>query len=107
VCIAIFITFKELANHKNINFHFHAEHPAILAWFDKEKLEMVLNNIISNSFKYIGQGNEISVSVSRQITDKHPQGRACIKIKDNGIGIPKKHLGNIFDWFNGERIREQ
>ncbi|HTJ50149.1 MAG TPA: two-component regulator propeller domain-containing protein [Cyclobacteriaceae bacterium] len=96
----IFITFKELANHKNINFHFHAEHPAIMVWFDKEKLEMVLNNIISNSFKYIGQGNEISVSVSRHVTDKHPKGRACIKIKDNGIGIPKKHLGNIFDWFN-------
>ncbi len=96
----IFITFKELANHKNINFHFHAEHPAIMAWFDKEKFEMILNNIISNSFKYIGQGNEISVSVSKQVTDKHPQGRAVIRIKDNGIGIPKKHLGNIFDWFN-------
>ncbi|MEO7992513.1 MAG: two-component regulator propeller domain-containing protein, partial [Chryseolinea sp.] len=96
----IFITFKELANHKNINFHFHAEHAAIMTWFDKEKLEMVLNNLISNSFKYIGKGNEISVSISKQVTDKHPQGRAVIRIKDNGIGIPKKHLGNIFDWFN-------
>jgi signal transduction histidine kinase/ligand-binding sensor domain-containing protein/DNA-binding response OmpR family regulator len=95
----VYITFKELANHKNIKFHFHAEQPVIMLWFDKEKLEMVLNNILSNSFKYIGKGNEINIHVSKHITDKHPLGRTCIKIKDNGVGIPKKHLGNIFDWF--------
>lgn len=92
-------TFRELANHKNIRFHFHADQPEIMLWFDREKIEMVLNNIISNSFKYIGKGNEIGVSVSRQVNDKFPQGRACIKIRDNGMGIPRKHLGNIFDWF--------
>ncbi len=95
----VYITFKELANHKNIKFYFHAEQPVIMLWFDKEKLEMVLNNILSNSFKYIGKGNEISIHVGRQITDRYPNGRAIIKIRDNGIGIPKKHLGNIFDWF--------
>jgi signal transduction histidine kinase len=95
----VYITFKELANHKNIKFHFHAEQPVIMLWFDKEKLEMVLNNILSNSFKYIGKGDEINIHVGRQISDKYPGGRAIIKIKDNGIGIPKKHLGNIFDWF--------
>lgn len=95
VCIA----FRELANHKNIKFNFHAEQPVIMLWFDKEKMEMVLNNIISNSFKYIGKGDEISIYVDKQISDKYPEGRAVIKIRDNGIGIPKKHLGNIFDWF--------
>lgn len=95
----VYITFKELAHHKNIKFHFHAEQSVIMLWFDKEKLEMVLNNILSNSFKYIGKGDEINIHVSRQITDKHPNGRVIIKIRDNGIGIPKKHLGNIFDWF--------
>ena len=95
----VYITFKELANHKNIKFHFHAEQPLILLWFDKEKLEMVLNNILSNSFKYIGKGNEINIHVSRQVTDRYPHGRVVLKIKDNGMGIPRKHLGNIFDWF--------
>jgi signal transduction histidine kinase/ligand-binding sensor domain-containing protein/DNA-binding response OmpR family regulator len=94
-----FITFKELANHKNINFQFIAEQPLINLWFDREKLEMVLNNIISNSFKYIGKGDEINVTVSRQVSERYPQGRAVIRIRDNGMGIPKKHLGNIFDWF--------
>lgn len=96
----IFITFKELADHKNITFTFNADIADIGLWFDREKMEMVINNIISNSFKYIGKGNEINVSVSRQVSDRYPQGRAVIKIRDNGMGIPKRHLGNIFDWFH-------
>lgn len=95
----IYITFKELAHRKNINFNFHASEPSLMVWFDKEKLEMVVNNILSNSFKYIGKGNEISISIQKQVSEKWPQGKVSIKIKDNGIGIPKKQLGNIFDWF--------
>lgn len=96
----IFISFKELASHKNIKFNFYPEEPEILAWFDKEKIEMVLNNIISNSFKYIGKGDAISITVSRQVNEKYPEGRVVIRIRDNGIGIPRRHLGNIFDWFH-------
>jgi ligand-binding sensor domain-containing protein/signal transduction histidine kinase/DNA-binding response OmpR family regulator len=95
ICIA----FRELAIRKNIHFTFHSEEQSILAWFDKEKLEMVINNIISNSFKYIGKGNEINVSIHKKISEKYPQGRVAIRIRDNGIGIPKKQLGSIFDWF--------
>jgi signal transduction histidine kinase/ligand-binding sensor domain-containing protein/DNA-binding response OmpR family regulator len=95
----IYITFKELAVRKNIAFNFHADEPSLMAWFDKEKMEMVLNNILSNSFKYIGKGNEISISLRKQVTEKCPQGKIYIRIKDNGIGIPKKQLGSIFDWF--------
>lgn len=95
----IYISFKELAARKNIAFSFHSDQPSLYAWFDKEKLEMVLNNIISNSFKYIGKGNEISISLQKQVSEKWPQGKVSIKIKDNGIGIPKKQLGSVFDWF--------
>jgi ligand-binding sensor domain-containing protein/signal transduction histidine kinase/DNA-binding response OmpR family regulator len=96
----LYITFRELAIRKNINFHFQPEQPSIPVWFDKEKLEMVLNNVISNSFKYIGKGNEIVISVQRQVSDKYPHGKVAIKIKDNGIGIPKKQVRHIFDWFH-------
>jgi DNA-binding response OmpR family regulator len=61
---------------------------------------MVLNNIISNAFKYIGQGDEIVLSISRQTSEKYPAGRVVIKVKDNGLGIPKKYLATVFDWFN-------
>jgi signal transduction histidine kinase/ligand-binding sensor domain-containing protein/DNA-binding response OmpR family regulator len=92
-------SFKDLADKKNIRYSFQAEVPSVKVWFDSEKLEMVLTNILSNSFKYIGSGNEIGIFVSVQLSDKYPQGRIVIRIRDNGIGIPKKHLGSVFDWF--------
>ncbi|HYC85750.1 MAG TPA: response regulator, partial [Chryseosolibacter sp.] len=95
----IFETFGDLAKKKNINFTFQAAKPSINVWFDREKMEMVISNILSNSFKYIGKGNEINIHVSHQITEKYPLGRVVIKIRDNGIGIPKKDLRNVFDWF--------
>lgn len=95
----IFMMFKDLAQKKNINFTFHTDQEEINAWFDKEKLEMVITNIISNSFKYIGEGNEISIGMGTHISDKYPHGRVVIKIKDNGVGISKKHMGSIFEWF--------
>ena len=61
---------------------------------------MILNNIISNSFKYIGKGDTITITLGCQLSEKYPEGRAVIKIRDNGIGIPRKHLGNVFDWFH-------
>jgi signal transduction histidine kinase/ligand-binding sensor domain-containing protein/DNA-binding response OmpR family regulator len=93
-------TFRELADHKGLAFHVQADQPVIEAWFDREKMEMVLNNLISNSFKYIGKGTKIHVCLTTQVTDKYPQGRAVIKIKDNGVGIPRKQQGAIFDWFH-------
>lgn len=94
----IFITFKEMAIRKNIRFEFYAEQPVILTWFDKEKLEMVLNNVLSNSFKYIGQGNAVSITLKRQ-DEPGTHGKVVIEIRDNGIGIPKDQLKYIFDWF--------
>ncbi len=93
-------TFKSLAQHKNIRLQVHASQPSILLWFDKEKLEMVLNNLISNAFKYIGKGRHISIRIAVETTSQHPHGRAIISIKDDGMGISKKHQQAIFDWFH-------
>ncbi len=92
--------FRELAGKRNINFRFTAEQPSIKAVFDKEKLEMVVTNILSNAFKYIGQGNEVSVSVAEEAgSDKFPAGSVVLKIQDNGMGIPKKQINHVFEWF--------
>src|SRR5690606_20770742 len=51
-----------------------------------------------NSFKYIGKGNEISVSISVRSSETHI-GHVRMEIRDNGVGIPKEQLPYIFDWF--------
>lgn len=97
----IFITFRELAERKRIDFGFYAPDVLVLAWYDREKLEMVLNNLLSNSFKYIGKGNAITVTIrtERGNTYESQAGFVVVEVKDNGIGIPGSKLKHIFEWF--------
>ncbi len=60
---------------------------------DKEKIEQVVINIISNSIKYTPDGGKISVSLS------NTQNGVAISIKDNGIGIPEDDAKHIFERF--------
>lgn len=60
---------------------------------DRDSLERVIINIISNALKYTPTGGRIDVFSSKVYND------ICIKVVDNGIGIPKENLPNIFDRF--------
>lgn len=61
---------------------------------DKEKLEEVINNILSNALKFVNPKNGI---IKVEIADQPHS--VLIKITDNGIGIPKAKLGFIFKRF--------
>lgn len=60
---------------------------------DKDKLEQVIVNIISNAVKYTASGGKIEVFTGRIYNDLY------IKVVDNGIGIPKENLPRIFERF--------
>ena len=68
-----------------------ADVPPVLA--DKDGIEKVIINIISNSVKYTPDGGKISIYVGYVHND------AYIKIKDTGIGIPKEDIDKIFERF--------
>ena len=65
--------------------------PSVYA--DKDGIERVVLNILSNSIKYTGEGGTIKIYVGFVYND------AYIKVIDNGIGIPEKDLNRIFDRF--------
>ncbi|RAV98244.1 hybrid sensor histidine kinase/response regulator transcription factor [Pseudochryseolinea flava] len=94
----IFVNFRELANRPNVHFEFYTEEKSIYTWVDPEKIEMVVTNIVSNSFKYIGEGNAISITVKKQIEAEDTE-FVCIEVKDNGVGIEPTQIRYIFDWF--------
>ncbi len=61
---------------------------------DPHRIQVIMNNLISNSIRYSnGKSPEIEISI-----DVDPK-TASIAIKDNGIGIDKKHHKKIFDMF--------
>ena len=61
---------------------------------DKDKIEKVMLNLIFNSLKFTEPGGEVTVSCGRD------NGQVFVKVADTGIGIPKEHLGRIFERFS-------
>ena len=77
-------------NH-TVNCFVTADVPPVLA--DKDDIERVVLNILTNSIKYTKDGGEIKIYVGFVYND------AYIKIFDNGIGIPEEDLSRIFERF--------
>ncbi len=60
---------------------------------DRDQLERVLTNLISNAIKYTPDGGVI------EVFSGHLYNELYVKVKDNGIGIPKKDIARIFERF--------
>ena len=95
-CKYIFNLFESLATQKNIKFVFKSEQEQIYVFFDAEKLEEIINNLLSNAFKFTENG-VISIQIAETQIDSI--GYAKITIRDSGIGIHNQQLPYIFDRF--------
>src|SRR3546814_12314212 len=80
--------FTDEAGRRKLRFSINC--PAQLYFsFDKEKIEIVLYNLVSNSFKFTPDGG--SISLSAKISTKTEDDTSCeISITDTGIGIPEE-----------------
>ena len=89
----VYLYFREMAKSKDIKYKFKYSEEEILFPFDRNKIEIVLCNLISNSIKYCSAGDTITVEVVRQ-------GNYCvITVKDTGIGMEANNLEKIFNRF--------
>ena len=90
-------SFESLAKQKNIRLSFDSQSDELICWIDRDKLEKIINNLLSNAFKFTLSNGEISISVNR--TAGTGRESAEVKISDTGIGIPREKLNRIFDRF--------
>ena len=60
---------------------------------DRERIEQVITNIVSNAVKYTPDGGRIDL----QVGTSGPN--VFVRVTDNGIGIPEKDLPRLFDRF--------
>ncbi|SEN48426.1 cell wall metabolism sensor histidine kinase WalK [Paenibacillus sp. OV219] len=65
-----------------------------LVWLDRDQIDQVLDNLVSNAIKYTLDGGHIEIAAR-----KIEPASIAISVKDTGIGIPKRDLGRIFDRF--------
>ena len=97
-------TFIPLADSYKIAFTYSIAPDISIAYFDKNILEQVLYNLLSNAFKYTPDGG--SVSFSALLEQSSSDAVMTLRITDSGIGIPPESLPYIFDqYYKGESMR--
>ena len=89
--------FENYALEKNINFYYKISSPNEEIVIDVEKLERILFNLLSNSFKNTPVQGTISIEAS--IVFQNNVKNIKIDVVDTGKGIPKESLNNIFERF--------
>jgi PAS domain S-box-containing protein len=73
------------------------ELPQAQVMIDPEKMQLAMNNLLSNAFKYSPQGGEVSVSAT--LDSCEDQEFAVIEVKDQGMGMSPEQLSRAFERF--------
>lgn len=93
-------SFTDISEKKKIQFSFSSDIDSLEVYFDKDKIEKILFNLLSNAFKYTHDGGMVSVGLTyKQPADKESDGTLAIEVKDSGIGIPADQQEKIFERF--------
>ncbi len=103
--------FSDLARHQNINFKTIVADGFPEVWFDRQVLEKIIINLVSNSFKYTADGGSITIEAFQSYNDFKPsfqnelilknsyqsQKNIYLRVADNGIGISKESIAHLFE----------
>ncbi|RFS20705.1 hybrid sensor histidine kinase/response regulator [Chitinophaga silvatica] len=87
-------SFSDVAERQKISLLTHLPQKSLRAFFDWDKLEKILFNLLSNAFKYTSAGGSITVNVVETGGDT-----ISISVADTGMGIPKDKQERIFERF--------
>lgn len=76
------------------------EHKWLLG--DSMRLLQILNNLLSNAYKYTPAGGTICIEVQEMEQSSSSYAKLCFKVMDNGIGMSREFLARIYDSFTRE-----
>lgn len=88
-----FLFYDKLARHKDIHYTFNTEIGDKEFLYDGNYLELIINNLLSNAFKFTNEGKSITINL------KEENNNLVITVTDTGVGIPLDKQGKIFERF--------
>ena len=94
--------FKGYAEKKRLLLTFEGTSVPLNAWIDRNKIDSILHNLLSNALKYTPEGGKINVIL------EHHRSEWALTISDTGIGIPANDQKKMFKHlFRGENAVNQ
>ena len=90
---SIVFSFESLAERENISLNTSFPKEYDDAFYDKDKIDKIVSNILSNAFKYTSENGSVTVSV------EHNSNFLQLEITDTGKGIDKEDVKRIFARF--------
>ncbi len=113
----IFVAFRQHAKIKQINFKLNLEIESLMMYYDRDKLEIILVNLLSNAFKFTSQNGKVELCVGlsnvervKQLINEYDAESSSIEtfsqetrkvieieVKDNGVGVSQDQLAHVFE----------
>lgn len=87
----VLASLKPLAASQEVTIH--ADCMPLCIYENVQQMNQLLGNLITNAVKYNKTGGQVWVTVREE------EGNMVLKVRDNGMGIPKESLGRIFERF--------
>ena len=99
----VYNEFKREAKKRGITFNLKSNNQDLDLYFDRNLMDKVYFNILSNAFKFTPDNGKIEI----EIDDHKDKDYVTINFKDTGIGIPELELENVFQaFFKGSNNRK-
>lgn len=92
----LMMNFRNLAGERGISLNLEEPKEKVYVWADREKLDKVMFNLLSNAFRFTPKGKSITVSITPKAEG------AVIKVEDEGSGIAPERQKSIFGIFNSD-----
>ena len=87
----VYAQHKEMAGQKSITLE-TAYEGGTTTFADKELIEIVLRNLVSNAIKFTNEGGNVRITVTKDPENEHLM---LLIVKDNGVGIPENRIKDL------------
>lgn len=82
--------FREYARVKRITLTYEKNFEYLTVWIDKDKMDSILKNILSNALKYTAEGGKVTLTATETAE------QWTVEVKDTGIGVPDTEQKKMF-----------